>query len=264
MDEKAGLVTGGASGIGRACAIRMAADGAAVVVADLESARAGGEETVRAIADAGGRAEFFPCDVASAADNDALVAQVVTSYGRLDYAVNNAGIGVHQLLHETSDEDFDRVVAVNLRGTFLGLKAQIRQMLGQPRGGAIVNMSSNAGLMAVIGLSAYAATKHGIIGLTKNAAVEYANEQIRVNAVCPGAIMTPLMSNLSAERAAEILAPQAMRRPGDPAEVAAAVAWLCSSDASFVTGVALPVDAGSVAWVSAHRDSDLLGGTPSH
>jgi NAD(P)-dependent dehydrogenase (short-subunit alcohol dehydrogenase family) len=254
MEGKAGLVTGAASGIGRACAIRLAAEGASVVVADLESARSGGEQTVRTITEAGGTAQFFACDVSSAADNDALVSQVVAEYGQLDVAVNNAGIGVHQLLHETSDEDFDRIVAVNLRGTFLGLKAQIRQMLGQPDGGAIVNMSSNAGLMAVIGLSAYTATKHGIIGLTKNAAVEYANDKIRVNAICPGAIMTPLMSNLPPERAAEILAPQAMTRPGEPAEVAAAVVWLCSDDASFVTGVALPVDAGSVAWVSAHRD----------
>lgn len=258
MRGKAGLVTGAASGIGRACAMRLAAEGAAVVVADLELARTAGDETVRKIVESGGRAEFFPCDVSSAADNAALVAGVLDSYGSLDYAVNNAGIGVHRPLHETSDEDFDRTVAVNLRGTFLGLKHQIRQMLAQPGGGAIVNMSSNAGLMAVVGLSAYTATKHGIIGLTKNAAVEYANDRIRVNAVCPGAIMTPLMSNLPPERAAEILAPQAMRRPGDPAEVAAAVTWLCSGEASFVTGVALPVDAGSVAWVSAHRDAGLV------
>ena len=250
---KAGLVTGAASGIGRACAIRLAAEGASIVVADLESARAGGEETVRTIVESGGNAQFFACDVASAADHEALVAEVVSEWGKLDVAINNAGIGIHRLLHETSDDDFDRIVAVNLRGTFLGLKAQIRQMLMQPAGGAIVNMSSNAGLMAVIGLSAYTATKHGIIGLTKNAAVEYANNSIRVNAICPGAIMTPLMSNLPPERAAEILAPQAMTRPGDPSEVAAAALWLCSDEASFVTGVALPVDAGSVAWVSAHR-----------
>jgi NAD(P)-dependent dehydrogenase (short-subunit alcohol dehydrogenase family) len=254
MQGKAGAVTGAASGIGRACAIRFAQEGAAVVVSDLESSRAGGEQTVATIRGAGGVAEFFPCDVSSSADNAALVAHVVAGYGRLDYAHNNAGIGVHQRLHETSDEDFDRVIAVNLRGVFLGLKHQIRQMLTQPTGGAIVNTSSNAGLMAVIGLSAYTASKHGILGLTKNAAVEYANDRIRVNAVCPGAIMTPLMSDLPPERAAEILAPQAMTRPGDPAEVAAAVVWLCSDDASFVTGVALPVDAGSVAWVSAHRD----------
>jgi NAD(P)-dependent dehydrogenase (short-subunit alcohol dehydrogenase family) len=253
MEGKSGLVTGAASGIGRACAIRFAQEGAAVVVADLESSREGGEETVRAITEAGGRAEFFACDVASSTDNRALVQRTVEAFGTLDFAHNNAGIGVHKLLHETSDEDFDRVIAVNLRGTFLGMKQQIRQMLEQG-GGAIVNTSSNAGLRAVTLLSAYTASKHAILGLTKNAAVEYANEGIRVNAVCPGAIMTPLMSNESPERQREILAPQAMTRFGEPAEVAAAVVWLCSEQASFVTGVALPVDAGSVAWVSAHRD----------
>ena len=253
MDGKAGLVTGAASGIGRACALRFAQEGAAVVVADLESSRAGGEETVGTIAEAGGEAEFFACDVSRAEDNEALVARAVERFGRLDFAHNNAGIGVHQLLHETSDEDFDRVIAVNLRGTFLGLKHQVRQMLEQG-GGAIVNTSSNAGLRAVTLLSAYTASKHGILGLTKNAAVEYANEGIRVNAVCPGAIMTPLMSNEPPERQQEILAPQAMTRFGEPEEVAAAVVWLCSDEASFVTGVALPVDAGSVAWVSGQRD----------
>jgi NAD(P)-dependent dehydrogenase (short-subunit alcohol dehydrogenase family) len=252
MEGKAGLVTGAASGIGRACAIRLAREGAAVVVADLESAREGGEETVRTIEEAGGRSEFFPCDVAGSEDNRALVARVVERFGGLDFAHNNAGIGVHKLLADTEDEEFDRVIAVNLRGTFLGMKHQIREML-RGDGGAIVNTSSNAGLMAVSLLSAYTASKHGILGLTKNAAVEYANEGIRVNAVCPGAIMTPLMSNEPPERQQEILAPQAMTRFGQPEEVAAAVAWLCSDEASFVTGVAMPVDAGSVAWVSAHR-----------
>jgi NAD(P)-dependent dehydrogenase (short-subunit alcohol dehydrogenase family) len=255
MEGKAGLVTGAASGIGRACALRFAAEGAAVIVADLPSAVAGGEETVEQITAAGGRAEFFPCDVSSSAANDALVAHVVRRHGRLDFAHNNAGIGVHRLLHETSDEDFDRVIAVNLRGVFLGMKHQIRAMLENelPHRGAIVNTSSNAGLMAVTMLSAYAASKHGILGLTKNGAVEYADEGIRVNAVCPGAIMTPLMSDQPPERQREILAPQAMTRFGEPDEVAAAVVWLCSEQASFITGVALPVDAGSVAWVSAHR-----------
>ena len=252
MDGKAGLVTGAASGIGRACAIRFAREGAAVVVADLESSRAGGEQTVQTIVEAGGRAAFFACDVARGEDNAALVAAVVERFGRLDFAHNNAGIGVHRLLHETADEDFDRVIAVNLRGTFLGMKHQIAQMLTQG-GGAIVNTSSNAGLRAVMMLSAYVASKHGILGLTKNAAVEYANDGIRVNAVCPGAIMTPLMSDQPPERQREILAPQALTRFGQPEEVAAAVVWLCSDDASFVTGAALPVDAGSVAWVSAHR-----------
>jgi NAD(P)-dependent dehydrogenase (short-subunit alcohol dehydrogenase family) len=252
MEGKAGLVTGAASGIGRACAVRFAQEGATVLIADLESARQGAEGTVAEISDAGGSAEFFPCDVASSFDNEALVAHAVRRFGRVDFAHNNAGIGVHELLHETADEDFDRVIAVNLRGTFLGMKHQIRQMLSQ-RAGAIVNTSSNAGLRAVTMLSAYAASKHGILGLTKNAAVEYANHGIRVNAVCPGAIMTPLMSGQPPERQQEILAPQAMTRFGDPAEVAAAVMWLCSDEASFVTGVALPVDAGSVAWLSAHR-----------
>jgi NAD(P)-dependent dehydrogenase (short-subunit alcohol dehydrogenase family) len=246
MQGKAGLVTGAASGIGRACAIRFGSEGASVIVSDLESSREGGEETVRTIRDAGGEAEFFPCDVAQSADNEALVAHVVERYGKLDFAHNNAGIGVHAPLHETSDEDFDRVIAVNLRGTFLGMKFQIRQMLSAG-GGAIVNTSSNAGLRAVHLIGAYAASKHGILGLTKNGAVEYANDGIRVNAVCPGAIMTPLMYEQPEERQQEILAPQAMNRFGDPAEVAAAVVWLCSDDASFVTGVAMPVDAGSVA-----------------
>jgi len=255
MAGKVGLVTGAASGIGRACAVRFGAEGAVVVVSDRPEAVPGGEETVQQIRAAGGEAEFFPCDVTSAAGHAGLVAHVVRRHGRLDFAHNNAGIGVHHLLHETSDEEFDRVIAVNLRGTFLGMRQQISQMLTQPmpHRGAIVNTSSNAGLMAVSRLGAYAASKHGILGLTKTGAVEYANEGIRVNAVCPGAIMTPLMSNESRERQAEILAPQAMTRPGAPAEVAAAVVWLCSDEASFITGVALPVDAGSVAWISAHR-----------
>jgi NAD(P)-dependent dehydrogenase (short-subunit alcohol dehydrogenase family) len=255
MTGRAGLVTGAASGIGRACAIRFAREGAAVAVADLEAARAGAEQTVQEIVRAGGQADFFPCDVSSPADHEALVAHVVARYGRVDFAHNNAGIGVHRLLHETSEEDFDRVIAVNLRGTFLGMKHQIRQVLENepPHRGAIVNTSSNAGLRAVMLLSAYAASKHGILGLTKNAAVEYANDGIRVNAVCPGAIMTPLMSGQPPARQREILAPQAQTRFGEPEEVAAAVVWLCSAEASFITGVALPVDAGSVAWVSAHR-----------
>ena len=160
MDSKAGLVTGAASGIGRACAIRFAQEGAGVVVADLERARAGGEETVAAIREAGGEAEFFACDVARAEDDEALVRFVVERFGRLDYAHNNAGIGVHKLLADTEDDEFDRVIAVNLRGTFLGMKHQIRAML-PGGGGAIVNTSSNAGLRAVRLLSAYAAAFFG-------------------------------------------------------------------------------------------------------
>jgi NAD(P)-dependent dehydrogenase (short-subunit alcohol dehydrogenase family) len=249
LEGRAGLVTGAASGIGRACALRFGQEGAKVLVSDLESSRAAGEEVVALIRDAGGTADFQACDVSRAPDSEALVAGVIDRWGRIDWAHNNAGIGVHAPLAETSDEDFDRVVAINLRGTFLGMKHQIRAMLRneRPARGAIVNTSSNAGLRGVHMIGAYAATKHGILGLTKNAAIEYADEGIRVNAVCPGAIMTPLMSELPPDRQAEILAPQAMSRPGDPAEVAAAVVWLCSEQASFVTGTAMPVDAGSVA-----------------
>jgi NAD(P)-dependent dehydrogenase (short-subunit alcohol dehydrogenase family) len=246
MEGKAGLVTGAASGIGRACAIRFAQEGAAVVVADLERSRAGAEETVELIREHGGEAAFVACDVSRAEDCERVVAGTVERFGRLDYAHNNAGIGVHRRLHETPDDDFDRVIAVNLRGTFLGMKHQIRHML-EAGGGAIVNTSSNAGLRAVRLLSAYTASKHGIGGLTKNAAVEYADEGIRVNAVCPGAIMTPLMARESPERQQQILRPQALSRFGAPEEVAAAVVWLCSDDASFVTGIEMPVDAGSVA-----------------
>src|SRR3954454_19874313 len=183
LEGKAGLVTGAASGIGRACALRFATEGANVVVADLERARDGGEETVRAIRDAGGDAAFVACDVARGEDCAAAVDAVVERFGRLDYAHNNAGVGVHKLLHETEEEELDRVIAVNLRGKFLGMKHQIRRML-EGGGGAIVNTSSNAGLRAVRLLSAYTASKHGICGLTKNAGGGDADEGALADPVC--------------------------------------------------------------------------------
>jgi NAD(P)-dependent dehydrogenase (short-subunit alcohol dehydrogenase family) len=247
MEGKAGLVTGAASGIGRASAVRAGHEGARVVVSDLESARAGGEETVRLVKEAGGEAFFQVCDVARPEDHDALVAAAVERYGRLDFAHNNAGIGGGgKLLADIEDEDFDRVIAVNLRGVFLGMKRQIRQMLTSG-GGSIVNTASNAGLRGVKRLSPYTAAKHGLVGLTKNAAVEYAEDLIRVNAVAPGTIMTGFARNSTPERLKEIMKPQALQRIGEAEEVAAAVVWLLSDDASFVTGVTLPVDAGSVA-----------------
>jgi NAD(P)-dependent dehydrogenase (short-subunit alcohol dehydrogenase family) len=242
LPGRAGLVTGAAAGIGRACAIRLGAEGGLVVVSDLESARAGGEETVAAGRAAGGTADFHPCDVREEGDCEALVARVVELHGRLDFAVNNAGVAYHGLFADTPTEEFDRVLAVNLRGVFVCMQVN--------GGGAIVNMASNAGLQAVRHLTAYTAAKHGVVGLTKSAAVEYADDGIRVNAVCPGAIHTALADGLSEERLAEIVFPQALRRLGEPAEVAAAVAWLCSDESSFVTGVPLPVDAGSLAWLS--------------
>jgi NAD(P)-dependent dehydrogenase (short-subunit alcohol dehydrogenase family) len=247
MEGKAGLVTGAASGIGRATAVRAGKEGARVAVSDLESVREAGEETVRLVKEAGGEAFFQACDVSRAEDQDALVAAVVERFGRLDFAHNNAGVGGGgKLLADIEDDEFDRVIAINLRGVFLGMKRQIRQML-KNGGGSIVNTASNAGLRGVKRLAPYTAAKHGLVGLTKNAAVEYAEDLIRVNAVAPGTIMTGFARNATPERLKEIMKPQALQRVGEPEEVAAAVVWLMSDDASFVTGVTLPVDAGSVA-----------------
>jgi NAD(P)-dependent dehydrogenase (short-subunit alcohol dehydrogenase family) len=250
VDGKAGLVTGAAGGIGRATALALAREGAAgVVVNDLESRREDGEETVRLAEEAGGRARFVPGDVTQAGDQQALVAATVEAFGRLDFAHNNAGVEYHATIPETEESEFDRMLNVNLKGVWLGMKYQIPQMLEQG-GGAIVNTASLAGLIAVPALGAYIASKFGVVGLTKTAALEFANEGIRVNCVCPAAIRTYMVEHLPPERQAELTAPQAMRRLGEPNEVAEAVTWLCSDRASFVTGIAMPVDAGSTAGVT--------------
>lgn len=248
VEGKSGLVTGAASGIGRATAIAFAQEGASVVVSDLPDAHKSGEETVRAIKELGGQAAFFACDVSKASDQQALVEYVIKTFGRLDFAHNNAGIELHNFLHETKEEDFDRTIEVNLRGVWLGMKYQIPKMMEQG-GGAIVNTASLAGLLAAPALGAYCASKHGVIGLTKTAAVEYAEHNIRVNAVCPAAINTPMMDRTPLEMREELVAPQAIKRYGAPEEVAAAVVWLCSDQASFITGVPLPVDAGATAGI---------------
>ncbi len=250
VEGKAGLVTGAAGGIGRATALVLAREGAAgVLVNDLEARRADGEETVRLIEQSGGRARFVAGDVTSAADQQLLVAATVEAFGRLDFAHNNAGIEYHATIPETEEAEFDRIIEVNLKGVWLGMKYQIPQMLSQG-GGAIVNTASLAGLLAVPALGAYIASKFGVVGLTKTAALEFANEGIRVNCVCPAAIRTFMVEHLPPERQAELTAPQAINRLGEPAEVAEAVAWLISDRSSFVTGIALPVDAGSTAGVS--------------
>lgn len=250
VEGKAGLVTGAAGGIGRATVLALAREGAAgVVVNDLESRRADGEETVRLVEAEGGRARFVAGDVTKAADQQALVAATVEAFGRLDFAHNNAGIEYHATIPETDEDEFDRIINVNLKGVYLGLKFQIPQML-QQGGGSIVNTASLAGLLAVPALGAYIASKFGVVGLTKTAALEFANEGIRVNCVCPAAIRTYMVEHLPPERQAELVAPQALRRLGDPDEVAQSVVWLCSDRSSFVTGIALPVDAGSTAGVS--------------
>ncbi len=249
VDGKSGIVTGAAGGIGRATALTFAHEGAAVVVNDLESRREDAEETVRQIEEAGGRARFVAGDVTSAADQARLVAETVAAFGRLDFAHNNAGVELQATVEETEEDGWDRMLDVNLKGVWLGMKHQLPQMRAQG-GGAIVNTASLAGLLAVPGLAAYIASKFGVVGLTKAAALEVADANIRVNCVCPAAIRTYMIERLSPERQAELVAPQAVKRLGEPSEVAEAVVWLCSDRASLVTGTAFSTDLGSTAGVT--------------
>jgi NAD(P)-dependent dehydrogenase (short-subunit alcohol dehydrogenase family) len=245
---KVALVTGAASGIGRAAALAFASAGARVVVADV--AREAGERTVGEIRAAAGDAIFVACDVSRAPEVEAMVAEAVATYGRLDCAFNNAGIGLtYTPLHELDEERWQRILAVNLTGVWLCMKYEIRQMLTQG-GGAIVNTASIDGLSGAAGLADYVASKHGVVGLTRTAALEYATRGIRVNAVCPGMIRTPMVEAGIRERPeleARLIAQEPVGRLGTPEEIAAAAVWLCSDAASFVTGHAMPVDGGFLA-----------------
>jgi NAD(P)-dependent dehydrogenase (short-subunit alcohol dehydrogenase family) len=247
FEGRAGIVTGAAGGIGRASALAFARRGGAVLVTDLLECAGEAEHTVELIREQGGSAEFVAGDVTSAADQEHLVAECVRRFGKLDFAHNNAGVEHQASLVEMDEKDFDRVLAVNLKGVWLGLKYQIRQLLAQGSGGAIVNTASLAGLVSPPDLGAYVASKHGLLGLTKTAAVEYAEAGIRVNAVCPASIRTPLMDVLTPEQLELWVSRMAIQRLGEPSEVAAAAVWLCSDHASFVTGAALPVDGGATA-----------------
>ena len=248
MGGKVALVTGGASGIGRATAVAFASQGAAVAVADV--ADKGGAEMAQTIAATGGRAIFAKTDVSQAVEVEALVNKVLETYGRLDYACNNAGIkGTMASTAECSEENWDRTIGVNLKGVWLCMKYEIPQMLKQG-GGAIVNMASVAGLVGFAGLPAYCASKGGIIQLTRTTALEYARDGIRVNSVCPGGIRTPMLDRIgatSAEMEESIVTMHPMGRVGEPHEIAEAVVWLCSDAASFVTGHQMVVDGGLVA-----------------
>jgi NAD(P)-dependent dehydrogenase (short-subunit alcohol dehydrogenase family) len=247
---KVALVTGGSSGIGRAAALAFAREGAKVVVASDKDV-AGGRETVKMIQQAGGEATFVKSDVTKAAEVQALVNKTVELYGRLDCAYNNAGVlGSHSKFTECTEEMWDRTIDVNLKGVFLSMKYEIPAML-KNGGGAIVNASSIVGQKGSRGGADYTASKFGIVGITKTAALEYAREGIRVNAVCPALISTPMLDHLIGGQAqgpggfVERVIP--LGRTGKPEEVAAAVVWLCSDEASFVTGIAMPVDGGAFA-----------------
>ncbi len=252
VSDKVALVTGSGTGIGRATALKFAAEGAKVVVSDIH--QADGEETVGLIRDAGGEAGFVLCDVSDPDAVNGLIAETVKAYGRLDCACNNAGIeGKVAPLTDQSVDDFDNVISVNLRGTFLCLQAEIRQMMADG-GGAIVNLASVAGLIGFPGLSPYVATKHGVNGLTKNAALEYGPSGIRVNSVCPGGIDTRMLDSLATQATAGAQSSKEMMDPmhpigriGTPDEVAQLIVWLCSPHASFMTGANIPVDGGYVA-----------------
>jgi NAD(P)-dependent dehydrogenase (short-subunit alcohol dehydrogenase family) len=242
---KVAFVTGAASGIGRATALAFAREGAGVVVADVSEQ--GNQETARMIEEAGGRALAVRCDVTRSEDAKAALDKAVETFGRLDVAFNNAG--VEQPIMPAADlteEEWDRIVAINLRGVFLCMKHEIPLMLEQG-GGAIVNTSSGAGVKGFAGQAAYCAAKYGIVGLSKAAALDYAKANIRVNAVCPGIIETPMMDRFSggtSEGRERVIAQEPVGRMGKSEEIAAAVLWLCSDAASFVTGHAMVVDGG--------------------
>jgi NAD(P)-dependent dehydrogenase (short-subunit alcohol dehydrogenase family) len=244
--NKVALVTGGSSGIGRATALAFARKGAKVVIADwIEN-----QETMDLIENLGGEAIFVKCDVSKASDVKALIDKTIATFGRLDFAYNNAGIeGESAPTQDCSEENWDKTIGINLKGIWLCMKYEIPEMLKRSKG-AIVNCASVAGLIGFKNSPAYVASKHGVIGLTKTAALENAKLGIRVNAVCPGIIKTPMIDRATGnkkEAEEQFMSMEPVGRFGLAEEIATAVIWLCSDEASFVTGIEMPVDGGFVA-----------------
>ena len=249
LEGKTAIVTGAGNGIGRASALGLATAGANVVVADVDAVA--GEETVALIDAAGAKASYVRADVTDAADVQAMVGHALATFGRLDMAHNNAGVlGGSAVLTEIDDDEWRRVIEINLTAVYLCMKHELRAFVETGTAGSIVNTASFSGLVGVPFAAAYVASKHGVVGLTRAAAVEYGRKGIRVNAVCPGTVRTAMMDerlagNPKMEKALVDVSP--MRRLALSNEIADAVVWLCSDAASFVNGHALPVDGGAVA-----------------
>ena len=245
LENKVALITGGTTGIGRDTAVLFAKAGAKVIFSGRREVE--GKETLNLVRTAGGDGHFIKSDVSKSADVESLVQKAIEKYGRLDVAVNNAGIeGVWAPLIEQTEENWDQVQNINLKGVWLSMKYEILQMLKQGGGGAIVNMSSVAGLIGAAGAAVYVASKHGVLGLTKSAAIEYAAHGIRVNAVCPAVIETPMAERVFGEPAVNkrMRSLHPLGRFGKSTEVAEAVLWLCSDRSSFTTGQYLGIDGG--------------------
>jgi len=243
FENKVAFITGGNSGIGKAVAVLMAREGAKVMIADIKE----NKETLEEVLKEGTDARFVICDVSKPEEVERAVAETVMAFGSLDVAVNNAGIVDASPIHEKSIEEWQRVININLSGVFYGMKYQIAQMRKQETGGAVINMGSIMSQVAEYGIGSYASSKHGLVGLTKVAALENGTNNIRVNAIGPGYIETPLLMDnaaQSAEYRSYMESKHAMKRLGKPEEIAKAVLFLASDDASFCTGAYLPVDGG--------------------